>query len=66
MCAGDDQVEDRPAQAEAALLSGKTTHDLGAPSHFLQGPFQEVRAAESAPQAEWIAPMGAHGGQVIG
>ena len=43
MCRVDDQVEHRPAQAQATGFSGETTNHLRPAPDFFKGSFQEVR-----------------------
>ncbi len=51
----DHQVEDGPAQAEAARLAREAAHDLGASADFLERTLQQIGAAQPAAQAQRIA-----------
>jgi hypothetical protein len=47
----DIEVEHRPAQAQAARLSRKTTDDLGPTADFFERSLEQVRRAEPLAEA---------------
>jgi hypothetical protein len=64
--AGEEQVEHRPAQAQAARLAGEAPDDLGAPPHLLERALQQVRGAEAAAQARQVLEVDAQRRQILG
>jgi hypothetical protein len=60
--APDEEVQHRPAQAEAARLTGKAADDLGAPTDLFERALQQVRRAEALAQARERLEVDAQGG----
>ena len=63
---GDDQVHDRPAQAQAAGLAGEAPDDLGPPFDLAQRTLEEVGASQPFAQSERVAKVNTERRQVLG
>ena len=54
---GDDQVHDRPAQAQAAGLAGEAADDLGPPLDLAQRAFEKIGGPKPFAQSERVAKV---------
>jgi len=62
----DDEVENRPAKAEAAGLAGEAANDLGPSLDLAQRPLEQVGAANLFAKTKRIVQMDAQRRQVSG
>src|SRR5579859_2337073 len=61
----DDEVEHRPAKAEAAGLTGEAADDLGPPLDLAQRALEQVSAAQPFSQSQRVIQMHAQRRQVF-
>src|SRR5579885_2563770 len=59
--AGDDEVEDRPAEGEAAGLAGEAADHLRPSLHLAEAPLEQVRGAPHAAMLERVAQVHGQG-----